>query len=654
MEVWTLEQITNPEFKKMLSQDIDSITGLVDLQLSDGTIRVSKRQAFMNLFWWPIITVFNIPLRKDHFIKNMAYSADKLYQEWDRYYDEIMSITSHNAKVLKQTIWNVLQDMYYFGCIDLSTYVASLDIIDMSQITTEPIMADIIKTKYNLIDKDGNLKATYSTRDVETIIDGHGKEIIKLLGTKDSLQNQRLLPFQRTEQLNKHQVPQTMYCFGVRTDINDAIIKKVVIGSALDGIRDIEEYAVESLSAKKTAFYNKHAVKESQYYNRRMQLNAAAVRQLYEGDCGSTNTVAFRVSESKKNNVIGKYIIDGGQLVCLTKYNIDNYVGKLVQLRSPMTCRYRNGVCEVCGGRIYSNLNFKLNPGIIAAMHVDESVTQKILSAKHLVKTSSIIYHIPTEFNGKIFTAKNTSEIWWHTNFLGKSGKIDDDMMLGIPYDSFRNFTDVKLIRKDSVREASMSSITNLYIRKGDKIVADIDMLDRTLPKPRKNVPALSLPMLLHVRDSFDKLVHADGCIWIPLSGTEYIPIMVTKIINDNMLEYVKSVDSFFKSTIAKFRTNSTALEAASDIIYTHVDVNIAHIETVLKAFQITSEDDYSIPLVEDTNDVHFSDINKIFEYRTVGGKLAFESLQKYIQEPSTYLNNRQKSVFDYLIGYVK
>ena len=160
--------------------------------------------------------------------------------------------------------------------------------------------------------------------------------------------------------------------------------------------------------------------------------------------------------------------------------------------------------------------------------------------------------------------------------------------------------------------------------------------------------------MLLHVRDNFDKLVHADGCIWIPLPGTEYIPIMVTKIINDNMLEYVKSVDSFFKSTISKFRTNSAALEAASDIIYTQVDVNIAHIETVLKAFQITSDKDYSIPLVEDTNDVHFSDINRIFEYRTVGGKLAFESLQKYLQEPSTYLYNRQRSVFDYLIGYVR
>lgn len=652
MEVWTLDQIANPEFRKMLSQDIDNITGLVDLQLSDGTIRVSKRQAFMNLFWWPIITTFNIPLRKDHFIKNIAYSADALYSEWNRYYDEIMDNIPHSAKLLKATIWNVLQDMYYFGCISLAEYVASLDIIDMSQITTEPVMADIIDTKYSFVDDDGNLKPVYSTRDVETIIDGHTKEIIKLLSTKGALKNQRLLPFQRTEQLNKHQVPQTIYCFGVRTDINDAIVKKVVIGSALSGIRDIEEYAVESLSAKKSQFYNKCAVKMSQYYNRTMQLSCAAVCQLYEGDCGSTQTVAFRLTKEKKKNTIGKYIVDGGKLVCLTKDNIDNYVGKVVQLRSPLTCRYRNGVCEVCGGRLYSSLNYKLTLGIIAAMHVDESVTQKILSAKHLVKTMSIIYHLPDIVRGKIFVDKNTSEIWWSQDFIGKSGKIDDDMMLGIPYDCFRNFTDVKLIRKNSVREASMSSITDLIIRKGDKVLAEIDMRDYTLAKPEKNIPALSLSMLMHVRDNFDKLVHSDGCIWIPMRGTEYMPILVTKIINDNMLEFVKGVESFFKSGVSKYRTNSTALEAATDIIYTHVDVNIAHIETVLKAFQITSPTDYRIPCVEDTNDVHFSGMADIFTYRTVGGKLSHENLKKYVTSQSTYLRKRQKSVLDFMIGY--
>ena len=654
MEIWTLDQITNPEFKKMLSQDIDNITGLVDLQLSDGTIRVSKRQAFMNLFWWPIITTFNIPLRKDHFIKNMAYSADVLYNEWNRYYDEIMATTQHSAKVLKATIWNVLQDMYYFGCISLAEYVASLDIIDMSQITTEPVMADIINTKYNLVDKDGNLKPVYSTRDVETIIDGHTKEIIKLLSTKGALKNQRLLPFQRADQLNKHQVPQTIYCFGVRTDVNDAIIKKVVIGSALSGIRDIEEYAVESLSAKKSMFYNKHAVKISQYYNRTMQLSCAFVSQMYEGDCGSTQTVAFRLTAEKKKNALGKYIVDNGNLVCLTKYNIDNYVDKIIQLRSPLTCRYHNGVCEICGGRLYSSLNLKLIPGIIAAMHVDESVTQKILSAKHLVKTMSIIYHLPDKFRDKIFVNKNTSEIWWASEFIGKSGKIAEDMMLGIPYDNFRNFADVKLIRKNSVREASMSSISRLFIRKGDELLADIDMLDYTLEKPKKNIPALSLAMLLHVRDNFDKLVHTDGCIWIPLKGTEHMPILVTKIINDNMLEFVNSVNKFFGSGIARFRTNSTVLEAATDIIYTHVDVNIAHIEAVLKAFQITSPNDYRIPCVKDTNDVYFSGMANIFKYRTVGGKLAYQDLKKYIGSASTYMRKREKSVFDFMIGYTR
>ena len=656
MEVWTLDQITNPEFKKMLSQNIDSITGLVDLQLSDGTIRVSKRQAFLNLFWWPIITTFGIPLRKDHFIKNMAYNAKSLYEAWNAYYDEIMAITSHNAKVLKQTIWNTLQDLYYFGCIDLAAYVASLDIIDMSEITTEPVMADIIKTKYNFIDEEGNLKPQYSTRDVEKIIDGHGKEIIKLLETKGALQNQRLLPFQRADQLNKYQVPQTMYCFGIRTDINDAIIKKVVIGSAVDGIRDIEEYAVESLSAKKTAFYNKKAVSDSQYYNRRMQLQAAMIHQLYEGDCGSTVTVPFFVSENVCHNVIGKYIIDGNKLIYLTKDNVKGYIGKTINMRSPMTCRYRNGVCETCGGRIYSNLNFKLNPGIIGAMHVDESVTQKILSAKHLVKTMSIIYHVPTEVYGKIFTAKNTSEIWWDKKFLGKAGKIADDMMMGIPYDNFRNFTDVKLIRKESVREASMSSIEKLYIRKGDKVVVDVGMLDVTLPQTerKKNIPSLSLPMLLHIRDNFDKLQHADGCIWIPLAGTEHIPLMVTKIINDNMLEFVKSVNHFFNSDIGKFRSNSSALTAAADLIYRHVDVNIAHLETVLKSFQITSPDDYSIPRVTDNDHVYFADMPHIFSNRSVGGKLAYEKLKEYICDYMTYMKGRQKSEFDFMVGYVQ
>jgi hypothetical protein len=381
-----------------------------------------------------------------------------------------------------------------------------------------------------------------------------------------------------------------------------------------------------------------------------MQLVCSSVIELYEGNCGSNVTVAFRIKEKTKNNVIGKFIIDNGQLICLTKDNIDSYVGKIVQLRSPMTCRYRNGVCEVCGGRIYSNFNFKLSPGIISSIHTVESVTQKILSAKHLVKTMSIIYRIPIDLE-HIFEARNTSEIAWHKDFISKwsSGKFDDDLKLGVPYDSFRNFTDVKLIRGDSVYETSMSNLNAIYIRKGDKVIIEANM-----QIGKDNMPSFSIDMLKHIRDNFARLENKDGCIWIPLTGTEHMSLMVTKIMNDNMLTFVKRVDDFFKTDIKKFRTNSSVLEAATDILYDKVSVNITHIETVLKAFQITSDTDRSIPRVEDTNDVQYRGMDDILTHRHVGSKLAYEDLKNYIHAAETYLNNRQKSVFDLMIGYIQ
>ena len=104
MEVWTLAQIVDPEFKRQLSMDVEHIQGKVELQLADGSIRVSKRQAFLNLFWWRILTTFNIPIRKDHFIKAGICTPDQLNSECiTRYvllrifcYSRIYCVIRHN------------------------------------------------------------------------------------------------------------------------------------------------------------------------------------------------------------------------------------------------------------------------------------------------------------------------------------------------------------------------------------------------------------------------------------------------------------------------------------------------------------------------------------------------------------------------------
>lgn len=331
-------------------------------------------------------------------------------EELDKYYDEIM-VNPHNAKRFKNALWKTLTNLYYFGYSDLYAYVPTLDIVDMAEVTHDKPMKDLIDTKYQI-------KSSWSTDMVEQFIEKHRKQIMNMLGTKGALKNESLLPYQRTGQLSPFQVPQTMYCYGVRTDINDNIVRKIVLGSALDGLNDIYEYAVESLSARKSQFMNKNSVRNSQYFGRRMHLIAATLKQVYTGDCGTTKTVTYHISDGTDghkrnfNAVLGKFIIDNGQLVALTRKNIAQYANRDVKMRSPLCCRYRNGICEVCGGLVYNNVNRKANIGILAAIHIVEPVTQKILSAKHLIRTSTIRF-ILNDISGKILTPANTSELKW-------------------------------------------------------------------------------------------------------------------------------------------------------------------------------------------------------------------------------------------------
>ena len=68
---------------------------------------------------------------------------------------------------------------------------------------------------------------------------------------------------------------------------------------------------------------------------------------------------------------------------------------------SPFGCRYTDGVCEHCAGCMHQKLHAYIPEDIwlnvFLSTFVVSSVTQKILSAKHLIKTSSKEYVIPQE-----------------------------------------------------------------------------------------------------------------------------------------------------------------------------------------------------------------------------------------------------------------
>jgi hypothetical protein len=72
-------------------------------------------------------------------------------------------------------------------------------------------------------------------------------------------------------------------------------------------------------------------------------------------DCGTTKTL--KVTLTKENVGIFKFrfIVEGKKLVLLTSENIDSYIGKTVNMRSPLYCKSKK-MCNKC----YGELPYKL------------------------------------------------------------------------------------------------------------------------------------------------------------------------------------------------------------------------------------------------------------------------------------------------------
>lgn len=239
--------------------------------------------------------------------------------------------------------------------------------------------------------------------------------------------------------------------------------------------------------------------------------------------------------EGNYRNFIGKFIVDNGKLVLLTEKNIVNYLNKNVEMRSPMTCRFRNGVCEVCGGSVLANINRKILIGILSAITTVEPVTQKILSAKHLIKTLSILYNMNPELL-QYFDCIDTVEYHWKPEVF----KRIKSWYFGILAQDFSGLGDVRLIRDgQDISEQEMSCLSSVFLREGNTVKGKYDLVQN------KQTPFLSKELLIYIRDHMDDIETKNGIIWIPIIGTKDIPILKTIVVNDNMIDYVSSVSSF-------------------------------------------------------------------------------------------------------------
>jgi hypothetical protein len=94
-----------------------------------------------------------------------------------------------------------------------------------------------------------------------------------------------------------------------------------------------------------------------------------------DSDCGTTKTIPLTITKKNTKYVLYRYINDNGKKVLTDLHNINNYIGKTVQLYSPQCCE-RDAICGKCAGRLFHNLGVT-NVGLLTTQ-----VTQKLLNLK--------------------------------------------------------------------------------------------------------------------------------------------------------------------------------------------------------------------------------------------------------------------------------
>jgi len=197
--------------------------------------------------------------------------------------------------------------------------------------------------------------------------------------------------------INKKQLTQAIGFVGLKPDIDGTIIPVAIDDNYLNGLSNLENYFINSKGTRKALIVNNKMVRRSGYLTRKLSLSMIDRYHNHElVDCETKYSITYSVDNEKKLNQIegrhyynvdeaGNQLSDELKTVSLLDKNL---IGKKIGMRSPVTCA-GNQVCRTCYGSALSEINKNLNTGLISVLYLTNPLTQKLLSAKHLLTTKA-------------------------------------------------------------------------------------------------------------------------------------------------------------------------------------------------------------------------------------------------------------------------
>lgn len=420
--------------------------------------------------------------------------------------------------------------------------------------------------------------------------------------------------------INNKQLCQVLVTVGPKPDLNENIIPFPINSSFVRGL-GVREYFINSIGGRKALISSRFQVRNAGYFTRKLIILCIDSMIDPIDDCGTKHPVPIKIDckETLKKLNNRKYVDENGVLRTIDKDN-EELIGKSVLLRTPVTCASKNGICRTCYGELYK-INESMNIGMIAVLLLTNPLTQRLLSAKHLLQA-------------------NASKLNWCHTFLNNFN-VNRDLITP------KNKEIKIFINRDNLEEnEELESITfNKF--------EIIDINDK-----RKKEIITPLPLLLNstLLSNLDKyLDNEEDCYKLNLNDIEEDEYLFKYVMENNGLSSsLLSVKNFIeKNDFIKEGTIESIMNQFNGLLNdANLNIHFIHTEVILSNMLKLSDVDRSVFKEDKMPNYKFLRVtDAILHSNSLVKSLLFEQISKQFTTLNyNTFNKNSSSILDELI----
>lgn len=386
-----------------------------------------------------------------------------------------------------------------------------------------------------------------------------------------------------SEGINPKQFKEFTINIGTKPNGRGGIFERPILNSFINGgVASAVDYFIESSTGRTAQIIKYQNVGSSGHFARILGLNNMD-SHLYRDpnyDCRTKNYVHITIKDGKTLKMLkNKYyrLNPMGMEKVITGKEKD-LIGKMIYMRSPITCASAargNGICYKCYGdlafTVYdADIDFGVNIGRIASETLSSSLTQKLLSAKHLLET----------FIEKITWSDKFNELFEiEGNLVHQNPEVDSKnfrMIISPESIELENEEDDDLVSGD---DDNSTAIYNEYICEFDVADSDDNIYHITSDKGTKLYISTELNTIIRKKGQ-----PIDGKIYIDFTELKDCALFVIPIENNELSKTLDHLKDLLdkNSTIANFDIHSLLQALLETVIDGGLNIASTHLEVIM------------------------------------------------------------------------